>query len=108
MGVLPAVLYETDRREEMNTEDNGTIKFLENAPDYTELFRISRDGIWAHPDVPVDETAQKVIEALDSYIKELVQKAVEAEREVCAEMVEGMDVQHPKYIAAAIRARGER
>jgi hypothetical protein len=30
-----------------------------------------------------------------------------AEREVCAEMVGGMDVQHPKYIAAAIRARGE-
>jgi hypothetical protein len=78
----------------MNTED-----------DYTELFRISRDGIWAHPDVPVDETAQKVIEALDSQINVLVQRAVEAEREVCAEMVEGMNVQHPKYIAAAIRAR---
>jgi hypothetical protein len=91
----------------MSTEDHGTIKFLENAPDYTELFRISRDGIWAHPDAPVNDTAQKVIEALDSYIKELVKKAVEAEREVCAEMVEGMDVQHPKYIAAAIRARGE-
>jgi hypothetical protein len=76
----------------MSTEDHGTIKFLENAPDYTELFRISRDGIWAHPDAPVNDTAQKVIEALDSYIKELVQKAVEAEREACAEMVEGMDV----------------
>jgi len=108
MGVLPAVLYETDRREEMNTEDNGTIKFLEGAPDYTEIFRISRDGIWAHPDAPINETAKKVIEALDSYIKELVQRAVEAEREVCAEMVESMNVQHPKYIAAAIRARGER
>ena len=31
-----------------------------------------------------------------------------AEREACAEMVEGMNVQHPKYIAAAIRARGEK
>ena len=30
-----------------------------------------------------------------------------AEREACAEMVEGMNVQHPKHIAAAIRARGE-
>jgi hypothetical protein len=30
-----------------------------------------------------------------------------AEREACAEMVEEMDVQHPKYIAAAIRARGQ-
>lgn len=37
-----------------------------------------------------------------------VREAVKAEREVCAEMVEGMDVQHPKYIAAAIRARGEK
>ena len=30
-----------------------------------------------------------------------------AEREACAELVEGMDVQHPKYIAAAIRERGK-
>jgi hypothetical protein len=36
-----------------------------------------------------------------------VREAVKAEREACAEMVAGMDVQHPKYIAAAIRARGE-
>jgi hypothetical protein len=106
MGVLPAVLYETDRREEMNTEDNGTIKFLEGAPDYTEIFRISRDGIWAHPDVPVDETAQKVIEALDSYIKELVQKAVEAEREACAKVCD--EYAQARYAAEAIRARGER
>jgi len=37
-----------------------------------------------------------------------MREAVKAEREVCAEMVAGMNVQHPKYIAAAIRARGER
>ena len=37
-----------------------------------------------------------------------VREAVKAEREVCAEMVEGMNVQHPKYIAAAIRERGEK
>ena len=30
-----------------------------------------------------------------------------AEREACAAMVENMDVQHPKYIADAIRARGD-
>lgn len=35
-------------------------------------------------------------------------KAVAREREACAEMVEGMNVQHPKYMAAAIRARGEK
>ena len=89
----------------MSTEDNGTIKFLEGAPDYTEIFRISRDGIWAHPDAPINETAQKVIEALDSYIKELVQKAVEAEREACAQIAFNAKT----YIeaAAAIRSRGE-
>lgn len=72
----------------MNTGNTpfGNIQFLEN--NHTELFRISRDGIWAHPDVPVDETAKKVIEALDSYIKELVQKAVEAEREQCILILE--------------------
>ncbi len=37
-----------------------------------------------------------------------VREAVKAEREVCAEMVEGMNVQHPKHIAAAIRERGEK
>ncbi len=37
-----------------------------------------------------------------------VREAVKAEREACAEMVAGMDVQHPKYIAAAIRERGEK
>jgi hypothetical protein len=36
-----------------------------------------------------------------------VREAVKAEREACAAMVAGMDVQHPKHIAEAIRARGE-
>lgn len=30
-----------------------------------------------------------------------------AEREACAAMVEDMDVQHPKYIADAIRKQGD-
>jgi hypothetical protein len=30
-----------------------------------------------------------------------------AEREACAAMVENLDVQHPKYIADAIRKRGD-
>jgi hypothetical protein len=95
----------------MSTEDHGTIKFLENAPDYTELFRISRDGIWAHPDVPVDETAQKVIEALDNNIKELVQRAVEAERDRCILILERLHEQvgdrHNYYAYAAKVLKGE-
>lgn len=38
--------------------------------------------------------------------EELIEKAVLAERKACAELIEDMAVQHPKYIAAAIRARG--
>jgi transposase-like protein len=36
-----------------------------------------------------------------------MRQQIAAEREACASMVEDMDVQHPKYIAAAIRARGQ-
>jgi hypothetical protein len=95
----------------MSTEDHGTIKFLEGAPDYTEIFRISRDGIWAHPDAPINETAQKVIEALDSYIKELVQRAVEAERDRCILILERLHEQvgdrHNYYAYAAKVLKGE-
>ena len=39
-------------------------------------------------------------------LHESLEVAVRAEREACAKVVEDMDVQHPKHIAAAIRARG--
>jgi len=45
-------------------------------------------------------------EMLTVSVEELIEKAVLAEREACAELIEDMAVQHPKYIAAAIRARG--
>lgn len=35
-----------------------------------------------------------------------ISQSVLAEREACAELIEEMDVQHPKHIAAAIRAMG--
>ncbi len=46
--------------------------------------------------------AERVIACLKA-----LEKAVLAEREACAELIEDMAVQHPKYIAAAIRARGQ-
>ena len=49
--------------------------------DQTEVMRISRDGVWVNPDMPVDETAKAVLAALDSHIKTLVEAAVQAERE---------------------------
>jgi hypothetical protein len=38
---------------------------------------------------------------------ERLKAEVMMEREACAAFVENMDVQHPKYIAAAIRARSK-
>lgn len=39
-----------------------------------EVLRISKEGITANPDVPVDEAAQAILRALDGYIKEMVRK----------------------------------
>ena len=47
----------------------------------TEVLRLTKDGIWANPDIPADDAAKLVLEAIDHNIKILVQKAVLAERE---------------------------
>jgi hypothetical protein len=82
---------------------------------HTEVLRLSKDGIWANPDIPVDEAAKLVLAAIDHNIKVLVDKAILAEREACAKVAEdkGAMVQallnvtsQPIAIAAAIRARG--
>jgi hypothetical protein len=64
--------------------------------------------------VPVDDTAKKVLEIMDFYIKKMVQKAVEEEREACAQLcLQEFDTGllmapvHPR-LAASIRARGEK
>ena len=76
-----------------------------------EVLRLSKDGIWANPDIPADDAAKLVLEAIDYNIKVLVQKAVEEEREACArvadEYAEGLSRNYSELIAEAIRARGE-
>ena len=52
-----------------------------NTNDSTEILRITKDGVYANPDVPVSEAAKAVLDVLDSQIKVLVQKAVIAERQ---------------------------
>jgi hypothetical protein len=42
-----------------------------------ELMRMSRDGIWVNPDIPVDEAAKQVLEILDNALKNMVRIAVE-------------------------------
>ena len=89
----------------------------------TEVMRITREGVWVNPDMAANETAKAVLDALDSYIKVLVQNAVEAEREACAkvcekeqfELTQNVDgnnfMQHfdagCRSCAEMIRARGE-
>ena len=74
----------------------------------TEVLRLSKDGLWANPDIPADDAAKLVLAAIDANIKVLVQKAVEEEREACAQVCE--EAYLAKHIcremAEAIRKRG--
>jgi hypothetical protein len=89
----------------------NTIKFHSGTP-ATEVLRLSKDGIWANPDIPADDAAKLVLEAIDDNIKILVQKAVLAEREACAKVCEDLSLsQNSEWevgtldCADAIRAR---
>jgi len=86
----------------------------------TEVLRLSVDGIWANPDVPVDDAAKLVLAAVGDNINVLVQKAVQAEREACAKVCDELiapdiysDTDKSMWdvtcidCAAAIRARGQ-
>ena len=80
-------------------------------PNPLEILRITKEGVWANPDIPVDEAAKKVLEAIDHNIKVLVQKAVEEEREKCASVAESYEPTCdtcPSGVANAIRARGKK
>ena len=88
----------------------NTIYFSSGVPS-VEVLRLSKDGIWANPDIPVDDAAKFVLNAIGHNIKVLVQKAVEDEREACAEMLEAAS-KTGKIIsctsaAKAIRERGQ-
>jgi hypothetical protein len=96
---------------------NNEIKIVSDGVEGVEVLRFSKEGIWANPDVPIDEAAKYVLETLDGYLKKLVNEAVKAEREACAIVCE--EIPLPKEAAAlthlptiercaaAIRARGE-
>ena len=82
------------------------ITFLTNAS--KEVMRIDKNGVTINPEIPLDEAAQHVINALDEHIKHLVR----SEREACAKVCDVLAV-HPEYIsrvtllaAEEIRARG--
>ena len=89
---------------------NNNIQFHSETP-AIEVLRLSKDGIWANPDIPADDAAKLVLEAIDDNIKILVQKAVLAEREACADLIEvyleWLGDNAKRDIAAAIRARSK-
>ena len=79
-----------------------------------EVLRLSKDGIWANPDIPADEAAKLVLEAIDCNIKVMVDRAVADEREAIAQSLDKqadlaadeIDRQWAREMAAAVRARG--
>jgi hypothetical protein len=90
---------------------NNFIQFHSGTPG-TEVLRLSKDGIWANPDIPADDAAKLVLAAIGDNIEILVQKAVLAEREACAKVCEdAFSSSHAGRVvcdnlAYAIRARG--
>jgi len=71
----------------IGTQPTGNICFFgTHADNSTEVLRLSKDGVWANPDIPVDKAAKLVLEAIDHNIKVLVEKAVADEREACAKV----------------------
>jgi hypothetical protein len=49
----------------------------------TKVMEITKDGIWVNPDVSVDDAAKAVLNALEVYVKNLVERARYEEREAC-------------------------
>lgn len=88
---------------------NSTIQFRSDNLQGTEVLRLSRDGIWANPDIPVDDIAKLVLAAIDANIKVMIQKVVEEERQECAKVCDAYDGSDPlgvsKECADAIRLR---
>ena len=61
-----------------------------------EVLRITKDGITANPNVPVDEAAEAVIRALDGYIKNLTKRTwVELTDEEILEVWKENEKVHP-------------
>lgn len=89
---------------------NNSIQFHSGTP-ATEVLRLSKDGIWANPDIPADDAAKLVLAAIGDNIEILVQKAVLAEREACAKVCDAFQARdvgmQPAECAGAIRARSK-
>jgi phage gp29-like protein len=81
----------------------NTVQFYGGPEPRTEVLRLSQDGIWANPDIPCDEAAKKVLEAIDGYVKGMVERVREEARQ---EMQARIDTLHAMY-EQACRQRDE-
>jgi hypothetical protein len=84
------------------------ITFLENAG--KEVMRIDKNGVTISPEIPLDEAAQHVINALDAHIQHLVRSEREACAKVCDRMApiyEDLGGSALESAAESIRARGK-
>jgi len=55
----------------------NSIRFFSPDDTSTEVLRITKDGVWANPDIPTDEAAKKVLAAVDGYVKDMIERALE-------------------------------
>ena len=84
----------TEKLQEFKLHDSrpaSTIQFYGGPEPRTEVLRISKDGIWANPDVPCDEAAKKVLEAIDGYVKGMVERVRDEARQEMQGRVETLD-----------------
>ena len=92
---------------------NDAIRFY--ATSDNEIMRITTDGIWVKPGLPVDDIAKAVLDLLGEYVKKMVQTAVEDERKACAKVCDEIANKPSNVVlgvavecAEEIRARGEK
>jgi len=69
----------------------NTIQFYGGPEPRTEVLRISKDGIWVNPEIPCDEAAKKVLEAIDGYVKGMVERVRDEARREMQGRVETLD-----------------
>jgi hypothetical protein len=84
----------TEKLQEFKLHDSrpaNTIQFYGGPEPRTEVLRISKDGIWANPDIPTDDAAKKVLEAIDGYVKGMVERVRDEARQEMQGRVETLD-----------------
>lgn len=75
----------------IGTQPTSNICFFgTHADNHTEVLRMSKDGIWANPDIPIDEAAKLVLATMDFNIKVLVDSAVNDKLDDIAKKIEAM------------------